>query len=112
MKKITFSHDYQKLIWARQPYQAQLLAVFNTTKKDMGTAFIEYDTAFVDLDEEGYALNHYKLPSGPLLVLLFQAMKGPIFTTIRSNRKHPYDKEQYYRDAIGEVFHVVTEEKA
>ena len=98
MKKIKFSHNYHKLHMVGNPFEATLIAVFKTTKANMCDAFIEYDTVF-----DG---GHYPLPSGELLVLLFMTAGRGLFTTIRSNRKYPYDKEEYYRNAIGEKFEV------
>jgi len=108
MKKIKFSHDYWKIKSANveNGQSVLLLAVFKTTKEEMGRGFIEYDTSYHNGAEDG----HYPLPSGELLVLLFTSTSNRLFTTIRSNKKHPYDKEAYYRGSIGELFKVVIEE--
>jgi len=74
----------------------------------MSADFTNYDTLY----SAGYLIfKNYKLPSGPLLVLLFISDDGHLFTTIRPNTKYRYDKEAYYRGAIGERFEIVVEEE-
>jgi hypothetical protein len=105
MKTIKFSHRYFKVnlpdLEGKAPDKAKLLQVFSVDRKDLSDAFVLYDTEYWD----GY----YLLPKGKLLVLLFKGENDVVFTTIRSNRKYPYDKEKYYRDAIGEWFEVKYE---
>lgn len=106
MKKIKFSNKYTKLygcVNKRFPEEARLLNVFVQHKRDMHEDFISYDTKYFYSD--GY--KYYQLPSAEYLVLLFMGDNGQLFTTIRSNRKHPFDKEVFYKDAIGEMFEVV-----
>lgn len=104
MKTIKFSHRYHKLN-NFSGNKAILLAVFNCESSDISKYLREYDTAYYGHKEGVKVGLFYKLPSGPLLVLLFEA-HGHLFTTIRSNTKFKYDKEKYYKDAIGEAFHV------
>ncbi len=102
MKKIKFSHVYQKFAGI-ESNQATLLAVFKTTKAEMHPAFVRYDTTYFD---DLYEDKCRKLPIGELLVLLFLTRDGRLFTTIRANTQCLCDREQYYRSAVGEVFQV------
>ncbi len=139
MNQIKFSHAYYKLDNIAEQYKnenntpklcktAILLEVFTKNSPDLHSAFVEYDTTYFD----GKQIESYKLPTGPLLILLFKDWKGNLFTTVRSrwgrhesvnmksnskgvtikSKTTPVDKYLYYSSKRGEEFEIVfVEEK-
>lgn len=106
MKVIRFSHtDYEKFqkIKKRPPFTARLLQVFLLQDDDVSDSFREYDTKYYT--ENGYT-EYYSLQSRLWLVLLLETDNG-LFTTMRSANT---SKLQYYQDAQGEEFEIVTTE--
>jgi len=106
---IKFSHRYCK--FDTPPERVQLLHVFRENAKSLGGEFINYDTTYEEKDGE---MGQYALPTGKVLVLLFEGLKDYgelglmgsffVFTTIRRWTK---EKERYYRENIGKRFEVV-----
>lgn len=99
MKKIKFSHDYDKLPVGWRNTSAVLVAVYRVT---MGwlqqmPAFLKYDTSY-----QGGAYQLSEDPEKEWLLLIFIHIEtGRPFTTIRS---HDPQKEDYYVGSIGETF--------
>ena len=99
--RINFSHHYRKMIPAVGWESSKLLDVLPVCLEDLSPGFLRYDTSYLDGGEE----KQYQLPkSGNYMILLLQANSGagPLWTTIRS--QWPFDKLEYYRSHIGEVF--------
>lgn len=98
MPTIKFSHRYTKMFGITvNGEKALLLQVFPIDHKDLSNVFIAYDTEISDTKE------HYKLPTGKLLVLLFINDNGTVFTTIR--RWTP-QKAEYYTGLMGKEFEI------
>lgn len=97
--KIKFSHYYPKL--PENCDKATLIQIFMVKQSEkLSKHFVEYDTKYYD-DQDRY----YKLPNGKVLILLFLAVDGTLFTTIR--RWTP-NKETYYNNNIGHDFKIVV----
>ena len=97
--RINFSHHYHKMPYGFE--SSKLLDVLPVRLEDLSLDFILYDTSYLDGGEEKL----YALPAkGNYMILLLQANSGagPLWTTIRS--QWPFDKLEYYRSHIGEVF--------
>ena len=97
--RINFSHRYCKFPFGFQ--SSKLLDVLPIRLEDLSPDFILYDTSYLDGGEEKL----YALPAkGNYMILLLQASSGagPLWTTIRS--QWPFDKLEYYKSHIGEVF--------
>jgi hypothetical protein len=97
MNSIKFSHRYFKMPPAHMK-TARLLQVLIADKKELSPEFVEYDTAYKEIEcnpEE--ETKHYPLPDGKLIILLLQT--GWVWTTIR--RWTPA-KESYYRSLQGQ----------
>lgn len=98
MKKIKFSHMYSKL--PENCGRARLIQIFMVERSEkLSKEFLEYDTKYYD----GFEDQFYKLPKGKVLILLFLAVDGTLFTTIR--RWTP-NKETYYNNCIGMEFKI------
>lgn len=103
MAAIKFSHHYLKL--PEGISKARLLQVACLCDIELSPAFIEYDTVWFHDDER----EHWQLPKGRLLLLLFQDVgSGMVFTTLRGWMP---SKERWYRSQMGEVFDVVIGEE-
>jgi len=103
MPAIKFSHRYLKL--PENVRSARLLQVFCCYDTELSPAFIDYDTIwFSDTDSP----EHYPLPRGRLILLLFQADNNDLFTTLR-----PWapNKEKWYRGQQGAFFDVIVSEE-
>lgn len=102
MKKIKFSHDYEKLPEVWEGTQARLIAVVPEKVKFIKnalTAFYNYDTKF--RGEKG----SYPLDFEDALILVFiHYNTGMLFTTIR--RDYP-EKRLYYMKSKDESFLLV-----
>ena len=99
MPVIKFSHRYSKM--PRDYQLSRLLEVLPIKLEDLSTAFLYYDTTYM---EEGLE-KQYQLPSkGNYMILVLQAGSGygQLWTTIRS--QWPPTKLEYYKSHIGEVF--------
>lgn len=118
MNQIKFSHKYYKLDNIAEQFKnenntpklcktAILLEVFTKNSPDLHSAFVEYDTTYFD----GKQIESYKLPAGPLLILLFKDWKGNLFTTVRSRFGKSGDKLPYYMSKRGEEFEIVFTEE-
>jgi len=112
MKKIKFSHVYEKLKHTCEgilipPEYATLLEVFLVNVEDLHPCFIEYDTLYFDTDPNQRRWVHYKLPTGKVLVLLFKSGCF-LFTTIRRYTPRKYE---YYLNSRGEEFKIVFDKK-
>jgi len=97
--RINFSHKYNKMPYGFE--SSKLLDVLPIRLEDLSLDFILYDTSYLDGGEEKL----YALPAkGAYMILLLQANSGagPLWTTIRS--QWPFDKLEYYKSHIGEVF--------
>jgi len=119
MNRIKFSHNYPKL---HGQIVAQLLKVEVHDRKELNEEFVEYDTVYkypVFRHIEGHGdieyvgENHYPLPKGKLLVLVFLGDKLIPFTTGRRwtplRKGETQTKEEWYRSRIGELFEIVIE---
>ena len=95
MNKIKFSHEYPKLHGQKS---AQLVHVRRVEASSLHEDLIEYDTRTTTGE-------HYALPKGMLLQLVFLGNKGIPFCTLR--RWTP-DKEVYYRECVDKQFEVVV----
>ena len=95
---IKFSHRYPKL---HDQKSARLVHIHLVSRSDMCADFIEYDTIF----RNGNDIDHYPLPSGKYMVLVFLGDKLIPFTTAR---RHTEEKFRYYQDAIGRDFEIVS----
>ena len=109
MKTIKFTHRYCKLgkpgMGAIEDGDtAQLLQVFECNRNDLSPAMISADTVYIVNGEP----QHYELPKGKLLFLLFMNDNGYLFPTIRSGWRD--DKRDYYKAAMGEMFRVEIKE--
>ena len=111
MKKIKFSHQYDKMLnneYTEIPTKAILMEVLLTKSEELHPRFVEYDTSFYsdDLKNCGY----YKIPKGLCLVLILKTEgvdKDMIWTTIR---RHTPQKYEYYKKSRGEEFEIeITE---
>jgi hypothetical protein len=99
MNTIKFSHIYLKMRGLKLPHYAELLEVFIKKRENLSTAFVGYDTAFVEKKNQ---ISHYPLPSeGEMLVLLLRDDEGNLFTTIRRSTPR---KKQYYLGQRGKRF--------
>lgn len=102
MKRIRFSHAYKKL-WVAHGVLARtatLLDVIPVKLQQLCDHFLRYDT-----DGFKFHLPH----TGDYILLIFRKdLTNDCFTTLR---KAEPDKVIYYRQARGEVFEVVVEEK-
>lgn len=103
MKKIKFSHIYQKLLDSHNDVvdHATLHAVIPVQLEELHASFIDYDT-----DSGKYALP----AKGKYLMLVFEkptevyVSDRNLFTTIRRFTPTKYD---YYKNAVGEIFEVI-----
>uniref|UniRef100_A0A6H1ZNH6 Uncharacterized protein n=1 Tax=viral metagenome TaxID=1070528 RepID=A0A6H1ZNH6_9ZZZZ len=102
MNIIRFSHYYRKFNSFNLAHPFKLLYVFRVDSKDMSNCFKYYDTLIAD--EGGF----YYLPSGRLLVLLFE-QDFKLITTIRAWTE---EKERYYYSNIGNEFNFVVKERS
>lgn len=99
MNRIKFSHYYPKL--PENCDKATLIQIFMVQRPEkLHEDFIEYDTKYFDEGQD----RHYKLPNGKVLILLFLAVDGTLFTTIRRWTPH---KETYYNNCMGQEFKIV-----
>lgn len=100
MRRIKFSHEYNKFFGIPSNARLKLLQIFHTTYNELSTDFIKYDTTTT----KG---KRYVLPKGKLMVLLFYYHEGgTIFTTVR---RWTQAKENYYQNLVGEGFKLVIE---
>ena len=107
MKTIRFSHDYPKL---HGQITAELLAV-KPIRIDRNTSreLLEYDTTYYDKPfKDATSLyaekQHFPLPTGDYIQLIFLGNLRIPFCTIR--KAWPKQKVEYYTAAIGEIFAV------
>lgn len=111
MKKIKFSHRYDKLppsVRYHKEGKALLLQALKIHYNDLSERMIGYDTSYFDIEPE-YKIGHYPLPKTELILLIFRicVCKVPdIFTTIR---RYTPRKWEYYKNAEGEIFEVVMQ---
>ena len=115
---IKFSHRYWKMpleIDAETPVKkAKLLGVFLTDKNELGKDFLQYDTFYLDKENNEA---HYPLPTAKLLVLLLQSksetlQEEELWTTVRTKfGVKGIDKELYYRSHIGDIAEIVIEDE-
>ena len=97
MKKIKFSHVYPKL--PENCDKAMLIQIFMVERSEkLSKEFLEYDTKYYDEGDK-----FYPLPKGKVLILLFLAVDGTLFTTIR--RWTP-NKATYYNNCVGLEFKI------
>ncbi len=95
MKKIKFSHDYDKLQgMGRTPTLIQVLKINYT---DLSRWMIRYDAKIYGSDEM------YPIPKDDLILLIFQSGTNKIFTTIR---RYTPSKFEYYKNLEGSVFEI------
>lgn len=101
--KIRFSHEYLKMptINEMPPKRALLLDCIQVEKDRLSKEFTEYDTAYLDLEQQD--IQYYKLPAGRLILLLLKS-GDHLWTTIR---RFTEEKWGYYRSNIGQEFEIV-----
>jgi len=86
--------------------KVRLLEALEINKEELSESFIDFDTAYLtgpDLTD----IEHYKLPEGKLILLLFGSAMDNVFPTLR--RWTP-EKWAYYRKNVGKLFRVVVSE--
>lgn len=110
--RITFSHDYDKMLnnsYKQLPKKAILLEVFVKDSEELHPHFIEYDTIYLSRETCDY--EYYKLPKGDVIILLLKSEfdNGDVmlWTTIR--RFNP-KKFQYYNNLRGQDFEIIIKE--
>jgi hypothetical protein len=98
MPKIKFSHVYQKLLdqHGKSIETAVLLGVHNIRLEEQHQTFLDYDTdnGVLQMPDRGEYL---------MLLFLKPAYKN-LFTTLRYATP---EKEEYYRNLIGQKFEIV-----
>jgi hypothetical protein len=100
MKKIKFSHRYDKLVgMATTPRLIQALKIHY---EELSEWIINYDARIYESDD------CYPIPRDYLILLIFQSDTNMIFTTIR---RFTPSKWKYYEKAVGELFEVEYVEK-
>lgn len=99
MNRIKFSHVYPKL--PELTDRAKLLQCFVIDRTSISPSFLEYDTKYYDENKDQD--DHYPLPNGKLIVLLFLAVDDTVFTTIR---RFTPGKIKYYKDCEGQDFKI------
>jgi hypothetical protein len=113
MKKIKFSHVYEKMydLNGEIPKRARLLEVFVKDSKELYAGFINYDTLYWERNKEGNEKTYfYSLPKGKVIVLLLKTLLPDncvghaIWTTIRRYTQKKYD---YYMKSRWEEFEIV-----
>ena len=109
MPTIKFSHRYNKFVDSafgkkEIPDCALLLDIFIKDVKDLSEHFIDYDTCFVNKNNE---MENYKLPKkGKVIILLL--INGIVWTTIR---RYTPQKLKYYKKMRGEWFDIEISEE-
>ncbi len=101
MRQIKFSHRYEKLGSIPNHSKVVLMQVINFPHDLLSNSFIEYDTLYLDEDVNEH---HYALPKSDLLILIFMAPDGKLFTTIR---RFTPDKFTYYKSLENEELELV-----
>ena len=104
MRKIKFSHMYNKLNGIDCSKPVKLIDCESRGLGSLTDEFLEYDTSYVD---DGVEKN-YPLVSGHYLLLFFVDSKGSLFTTIRRETPSKYD---YYMGSVGCSFDLIMEGK-
>lgn len=115
MSVIKFSHDYPKL---HGQTSAELLAVRQIRiDRNSPKELIEYDTTYYvtrELSEVGLGVGtmkeHFPLPTGDYIQLIFLGNLGIPFCTIR--KAYPPQKVDYYRGKVGDVFAIEVKPEA
>lgn len=106
MNKIKFSHIYSKMPSAIQKgkeHITYLLGVCVTDISKLPIEFLDWDTEY----KTDKGLAHYELPKGKVIILvLFTIPQNHCWTTIRSWNPN---KENYYRNLIGQEFKIEME---
>lgn len=88
---VTFSHKYTKM--PHDWHKSKLLQVFKDLSERLSADFVHYDTE----QDDG---NHYKLPHGPVIILLLQTIESKqIWTTVR---RHTDAKYAWYKSQEGQ----------
>ena len=97
INRIRFSGSYVKLKEFNLDEPVMLMEIFKTSKEKLSKTFISYDTLKTNGD-------YYRLPAGPLIMLLFIEPKTKkIFTTLRTYNQFKWGHYQYKR---GEMFKI------
>jgi len=99
MNNIKFLHHYPKIYGQSS---AELLKVKICDRSDLDDHFVEYDTVYLSYA----AMDHYSLPTGPLLVLVFLGDKNIPFTTVK---RWTVNKAAYYLRNLNKQFKIVYE---
>lgn len=101
MLSIKFSHNYPKL-YGQTSGELLSVKVLIAKEVQVNKVLLEYDTKYLGIKEE---IKYYILPrSGKLVQLIFLGNMGIPFCTIRSMYNGKYNKLDYYRENIGQVF--------
>lgn len=98
MRKIKFSHEYQK--FPHTPSPSRLIQVIEIDSTQLSDQFRAYDTRTLDNEM-------YKLPKGKLIILLLLTADyiPHLWTTIR---RYTPTKCDYYQSCVGDLFEIVV----
>ena len=90
---IKFSHLYDKLLGMST--SPRLIQVLKIHYDDLSKWMVDYDSKIYESNE------HYPIPKGYLILLIFQSDKNMIFTTLR---RYTIEKYAYYKKREGLLF--------
>lgn len=107
MKTIKFSHNYTKMPYGTKTgdkFTVLEVLVIDNIMSFHGS-FLRYDTQYIK--EDGNIGFYGDLPSGKVLLIFLHNSYSGLFTTIR---RWTQDKENYYKDLIGQEIEIqITE---
>jgi len=111
--RIRFSHKYFKMpesfFFKDREAKSFLIGISVCDISQLPKEFLDWDTEY----DSGNGLAYYKLPKGKVLMLIiFTKQENSVsecWTTIRS---HNPQKEEYYRNLIGQEFKIEVENEA
>ncbi len=106
MKKIKFSHIYEKMpnYTDSPPRSAILLEVVKINSEELHQRFVEYDTIYFDKEENNWC--HYKLPKGEVLILILKSEFDGLIDLWTTIRRFTPQKYEYYKNLRGEEFEI------
>lgn len=97
--QIKFSHKYPKL---HNQTSARLVHIITRDRSELPDTFVEYDTVY-NFGELYDDTDHYPLPNGKYMILVFVGNEFIPFTTVR---RWTEEKFRYYNNNIGNMFEV------
>jgi len=110
MNIIKFSHPYTKLNNIQTSDPVTLLLAIRTHYTKLSPHYIEYDAVYDEPIKDGYGHTtdtkkaYYPVPCKPLILLIFQDIRGNIFTTLR---RHTPRKLDNYQLNVGHTYTLV-----